>query len=46
MDQQQQSATDLIAQYQHLFTLNLNELGNTPLVQHDIKLDDTTPFKE
>ena len=46
MDQQQQSAKDLIAEYQHLFVLNLNELGKTSLVQHDIKLDDMTPFKE
>ena len=46
MDQQQQSAKDLIVEYQHLFALNLNELGKTSLVQHDIKLDDTTPFKE
>ena len=46
MDQQQQSAKDLIVEYQHLFELNLNELGKTSLVQHDIKLDDMTPFKE
>ena len=46
MDQQQQSAKDLIAEYQHLFVLNLNELCKTSLVQHDIKLDDMTPFKE
>ena len=46
MDQQQQSAKDLITEYQHLFALNLNELGKTSLVQHDIKLDDMTPFKE
>ena len=26
--------------------LNLSELGKTSLVQHDIKLDDVTPFKE
>ena len=26
--------------------MTLNELGKTPLVQHDIKLDDKTPFKE
>ena len=45
-DQQQQSAKDLIAEYQHLFALNLKELGKTSLVQHDIKLDDMTPFKE
>ena len=45
MDQQQQSAKDLIAEYQHLFALNLSKLGRTSLVQHDIKLD-MTPFKE
>ena len=46
MDQQQRSAKDLIAEYQHLFALDLNKLGKTSLVQHDIKLDDMTPFKE
>ena len=44
-DQQQQSAKDLI-KYQHLFVLNLSKLGKTSLVQHDIKLDDVTQFKE
>ena len=33
-------------EYWHLFTRNLSELGKTSLVQHDIKLDDPTPFKE
>ena len=33
-------------EYQHLFVLTLSELGKTSLVQHDIKLDDETPFKE
>ena len=46
MDQQQQSAKDIIIEYQPLFALNLSELGKTSLVQHDIKLDDMTPFKE
>ena len=45
-EQQQQSARDLIMEYQHLFAMNLSELGKTSLVQHDIKLDDMTPFKE
>ena len=45
-EQQQQSARDLIMEYQHLFVMNLSELGKTSLVQHDIKLDDMTPFKE
>ena len=45
-EQQQQSAKDLITEYQHLFAMNLSELGKTLLVQHDIKLDDMTPFKE
>ena len=44
--QQQQSAKALIAEYQHLFAMNLNELGKTSLVQHDTKLEDMTPFKE
>ena len=45
-EQQQQSANDLITEYQHLFAMNLSELGKTSLVQHNIKLDDMTPFKE
>ena len=45
-EQQQQSAKSLIREYQHLFALALNELGKMSLVQHDIKLDDETPFKE
>ena len=45
-EQQQQSAKSLIRKYQHLFALTLNELGKTSLVQHDIKLNDKTPFKE
>ena len=45
-EQQQQSAKSLIREYQHLFALTLNELGKTSLVQHDITLDDETPFKE
>ena len=45
-EQQQQSARNLIIEYQHLFAMNLSELGKTSLVQHDIKLDDMMPFKE
>ena len=45
-EQQQQSAKSLIREYQHLFALTLNELYKTSLVQHNIKLDDETPFKE
>ena len=45
-EQQQQSTRNLIMEYQHLFAMNLCELGKTSLVQHDIKLDDMTPFKE
>ena len=44
--QQQQSARTHIREYQHIFALNLNKLGKTSLVQHDIKLDDKTTFKE
>ena len=33
-------------EYQHHFGMNLSELGKTSLVQHNIKLDDMTPFKE
>ena len=45
-EQQQQSAKSLIREYQHLFVLTLNKLSKTSLLQHDIKLDDKTPFKE
>ena len=45
-EQQQQSARNLIREYQNLFALNLSELGRNSLVQHDIKLDDMMPFKE
>ena len=45
-EQQQQSARAPITEYQHLFFLSLNELGKTSLVQHDMKLDDVTHFKE
>ena len=45
-EQQQQWAKSLISDYQHLFALTLNELPKTTLVQHDIKLNDETPFKE
>ena len=45
-DEQQQSVRDLLAEYQDLFAMNLSELGKMCLVQHNIKLDDTTPFKE
>ena len=44
-EQQQQSAKALITEYQHLFAMNLSDLGKTSLVQHDIKLDDMTPFR-
>ena len=36
----------LLEEYQHLFALNLKELGKTSLIQHDIKLSNKTPFKE
>ena len=45
-NEQQQSARVLKREYQHLFALTLSELGKTSLVQHDIKLNDETPFKE
>ena len=45
-EQLQQSARNLIMEYHHLFAMNLSELCKTSLVQHDIKLDDMTPFKE
>ena len=45
-EQQQQSIRNLLTKYQHLFAMNLCELGKTSLVQHDITLDNPTPFKE
>ena len=45
-EQQQYSVRELLEEYQHLFALNLKELGKTSLVQHEIQLSDKTPFKE
>ena len=45
-EQQQYSVKKLLEEYQHLFALNLKELGKTSLVQHEIKLSNNTPFKE
>ena len=45
-EQQQYSVRKLLEEYQHLFALNLKELGKTFLVQHEIQLSDKTPFKE
>ena len=44
--QQQSSVRKLLEVYQHLFALNLKALGRTSLVQHKIKLNCKTPFKE
>ena len=46
MEQQQSSVKKLLEEYQHLFALNLKELGRTSLVQHEIKLSNDKPFKE
>ena len=45
-EQQQCSVMKLSEKYQHLFALNLKELGKTSLVQHEIRLSNNTPFKE
>ena len=45
-EQQQQSVKDLFSGYQHLFAMNLSQLGKTSFVQHDIKLDNPTALKE
>ena len=45
-EQQQSVVKELLEEYQHLFALNLKELGRTSLVQHEIKLSDDKPFKE
>ena len=46
MEQQQYLVKQLLEEYQHLFALNLKELGKTSLVQHEIKLSNNIPFKE
>ena len=46
MKQQQYLVKKLLEEYQHLFALNLKELGKTSLVQHEIKLSNNIPFKE
>ena len=45
-EQEQGSVKKLLEEYQHLFALNLKELGRTSLVQHEIRLNDKSPFKE
>ena len=45
-EQQQCSVKKLLEEYQHLFALNLKELGKTSLLQHEIRLSNNTPFKE
>ena len=45
-EQQWSSVRKLLEEYQHLFALNLKELGRTSLVQHEIRLNDKTPFKK
>ena len=45
-EQQQSLVKKLLEEYQHLFALNLKELGRTSLVQHEIKLSSDKPFKE
>ena len=40
-EQQQCSVMKLLEEYQHLFALNLKELGKTSLVQHEIRLNAT-----
>ena len=42
----QESARNLMAEYQHLFALSELELGKTSLVKHKIKLSDSQLFKE
>ena len=45
-EQQQCSVKKLLEEYQHLFALNVKELGKTSLVQHEIRLSNNTPFME
>ena len=43
-EQQQCSVKKLLEEYQHLFALNLKELGKTSLVQHEIRLSNRHTF--
>ena len=45
-EQQQNVVKELLEEYQHMFALNLKDLGRTSLVQHEIKLSNDKPFKE
>ena len=46
MEHQQYLVKKLLEEYQHLFALNLKELGRNSLVQHEIKLSNNIHFKE
>ena len=46
MELQQYLVKKLLEEYQHLFAVNLKELGRTSLVQHEINLSNNIPFKE
>ena len=42
----QQEVYDLMVKYQHLFALNDLELGKSSKVKHEIRLNNTVPFKD
>ena len=44
--EQKDQVEQLFFDYGHLFALDSNDLGQTNIVKHDIKLGDYTPFKE
>ena len=45
-EQQQSTVKELLEEYQHLFALNMKELGKTSLVRHEIKLSNNKSYKE
>ena len=45
-DEQKETATQLFAKWQHVFSRGPTDLGHTNLVKHEIKLTDEKPFKE
>ena len=45
-EQQKETATQLFAKWQHVFSRGPTDLGHTNLVKHEIKLTEEKPFKE
>ena len=45
-EQQKETATQLFAKWQHVFSRGPTDLGHTNLVKHEIKLTEEKPFQE